>query len=476
MTDYKEYGRGSNHRSLYFGLLYNLFVGALLAILVFGVIAFPSWYIISNYYVTPDRQSQRREEYLNSLQNYIEDHAITMATSDEIGGWIRENSCVYLLVYQNDEYELDTSRFDGEVLAPGAKDKISEFSGSRVYDSLGRDELIATATANGYYRIDLVDGSVIVALNEYSENRYFSTFYTISIMAGIFTFVLALLNYIRVIIDRIKRFESDITIVSEIDMGYEIVSEGADEIANLSTKVETMRRRMLDNIKSEQEAREANTELITSLSHDIRTPLTVLMGYIEMMKDQAQGDDIMQSYVSATESTALRLKKLSDDMFRYSLAFGDTKKSVKLEEYDLTTLLEQLFFEHFLLMREMGYEILTEGGMDQIPEGTTVHTDAPNIMRIVDNVFSNLRKYADPSEPIVFSIKREGPRMIFECRNKIRKDTVGTESNGIGLKTCVRLASVVAEKFEYNSDGEYFNCRLTMPIQVPATYEEFSIS
>jgi signal transduction histidine kinase len=221
---------------------------------------------------------------------------------------------------------------------------------------------------------------------------------------------------------------------------------------------------MLHHIKSEQEAHETNAELLSSLSHDIRTPLTVLMGYIEMMKEHEGVDDLMASYISATESTALRLKQLSDNMFRFSLAFGDGEKSIKLEVYDARTLFEQLFAEHFVLMREMGYDIRLEKRGEEIKEGNIMRTDPPNLMRIIDNVFSNLRKYADINQPIVFSYEIIGDKLVFECKNAVLRDARVTESSGIGLKTCVKLGSLVAEKFEYERDGDYFISRLVVAI------------
>ena len=468
----KKKSKNKGHRSLYLGFFYNILVGVLLAVLVFGAIYLPAWYIIDNHYSASDMQKTRREEYLNNLQDYVQKKSITMDTTDEIGGWVRDNPYVYLLVYQKSNQGELTSY---PLVAPGKpseKDKLRELPGSRIDEKLDRDQLIADAQKNGYYTIKLKDGNVTVALSEYTENLYYSVFTFVSILAAVLTFVLALVRYIRVLIERIKRFESDVTIVSEIDMNYAIISEGQDEISNLSTRVEGMRCTMLDHIRSEQEAREANTELITSISHDIRTPLTVLMGYIEMMKDHAQDDMLMQSYIDASESTALRLKQLSDDMFKYSLAFGDTKKSVKLEEYDFITLYEQIFAEHILLMREYGYDIQTSATGDEVKEGTTVYTDAPNLMRIVDNIFSNLGKYADKSHPVSITMHAENSVMTLECRNKIRIDTEGAESNGIGLKTCVRLGSLVARKFEYSTDDDIFICRLVLDIKPPVENEE----
>lgn len=472
MTDYKERVRGRGHRSLYLGLLYNIVIGFVLAILVFCMIYIPAWYVISHHYTSAEMQMARRSEYLSSLQKYVVNHNITKDTWDEIAGWVGDNPYVFLLVYKSGQNTEAASHSFVDVLRPGEKDRLGYFPGSRIGESLDLEELTAAAQNNGFTNISLNNGTIIVAISEYTENLYYGIFIITSVLASLMTFVLALVRYIRVLIERIKRFEGDVTIVSEFNMDYEIVSEGRDEIAKLSTNVERMRRTMLDHVKNEQEAREANTELITSISHDIRTPLTVLMGYIEMMKDQVGEDDVMRSYIDATENTALRLKNLSDDMFKYSLAFGDTKKSVKLEEYDFIMLNEQLFSEHFLLMRENGYDIRVETCGEEIKEGTTVRTDASNLMRIVDNIFSNLQKYADKAHPILFTMRAEGRAMLLECRNKIRTDTEGAESNGIGLKTCVRLGSLVAKKFEYKTDGEYFVCRLVLDIKPPIENEE----
>jgi len=470
LTDYKEKNRGKGHRSLYLGLLYNIVIGFLIGALVFTVIYFPATYLIDEYFVISANQKIRRDSYMYSLDSYIQNNKLTMVNIQKLNGWVRDNPYVFIMVYKQGTGAQPVS-YSPHYGKPAEKDKMFELTGARIDESISEAQLISDASKN-YFKVKLSDGEIVVAISEYTENLYHNMFTFISILSAIISFILWLVRYVRVLIERIKRFQGDVTIVSDLDMEYAIVSEGRDEIANLSANVEKMRRTMLDHVKSEQEAREANTELITSISHDIRTPLTVLMGYIEMMREQAGEDSVMQSYIEATESTALRLKNLSDDMFKYSLAFGDTKKSVKLEEYDLITLNQQLFSEHFLLMRENGYEILVDIGGDEIKDGTTVRTDAPNLMRIVDNIFSNLRKYADKETPIIFTIRAKDNAMLIECKNKIRTDTEGAESNGIGLKTCVRLGSLVAKKFEYKTEGEYFICRLIMDIKPPAEREE----
>ena len=455
MTEYKEQSNIPKQRSLYVGLLYTIARGLIFAILGWLVVMLTSYYFIAVNYTTPEKQVDRHAEYIVDLQSFVNENSIDEENSAEIADWVRENPYVYLIIYYDNLSGQDSS-----------STKPSEFTGSRIDESIDRAALVEAAVSRGYNKIRLADDTqVTVALTEYTENLYYTAFNVISLAAAMLIFTMSLVQYIRVIIDRIKRFESDVTIVSEIDMNYEIVSEGDDEISTLSSKVEQMRKRMLSHIKSEQEARENNTELLSSISHDIRTPLTVLMGYIEMMKEHSEQDELMSSYISATESTALRLKQLSDDMFRFSLAFGDAEKLVNLEEYDARTLFEQLFAEHYVLMQEMGYDIRLERVGEELNEGSIIRTDAPNLMRIIDNVFSNLRKYADKDKPIVFSYNINSNRLIFKCTNTVRRDDEKAESHGIGLKTCVRLGSLVAEGFEYKLSGDEFTCALTIAIR-----------
>ena len=490
--------------SLYLSLILNIIIGLAAAVGVYLLAIGASNYYINNHYLSPESQRQRREDYLEDLQSFVSGRKLTFEDTDRIQEWAREHKYVYLLVQKDDlllypsdieeekpddkeegedgentgEGENGETGGDGENNGENKEDNKEDnkddptdpfpgIPGGFTESRPSRDELIAAAQANGLHEIELVDGTLMVALTEFSQTLYLDISRLFSLIAAALVLAILLINYFRIIIKRINRLESDVNIVSHVDMNHEIVSRGYDEIATLSHNVEIMRNTMLENLKNEQEAREANTELITSISHDLRTPLTVLMGYVEMMKNHQDCDEEMYKYVCATESTAQRLKQLSDDMFRYSLAFGDAKKSITLEEYDAGTLLGQMISEHVLLMEEQGYVFKINAPSEPLPEGATVFTDAQNLMRIVDNAFSNLHKYADKSVPIELNTVIEGELVTIECKNKIRTDTETAESNGIGLKTCARLASLIAEKFEYENEGDIFSCRIVMRMNIP---------
>ena len=262
------------------------------------------------------------------------------------------------------------------------------------------------------------------------------------------------------ILSRVTRLAADVNRVAEGDMTYWIRSQGNDEISRLSSQVENMRSSILENLEREREVRATNEELITSMSHDIRTPLTVLLGYIDVMKMHPH-DEAMGEYIKATEATAMRLKKLSDDMFGYFLVFGDKAIEANIQDYDGTTLLSQMLDEHILLLHENGYSVSYEEGPGL--DGVSIMTDAPKAMRLIDNIFSNLHKYSDSERPITVSVGAEGGRISLTVENGIASGSRTAESNGIGLKTCVKLAELLDIGFEYERLSDSYKTVITFP-------------
>ena len=300
--------------------------------------------------------------------------------------------------------------------------------------------------------IELPENQYVYArFAEFTEYLYYDIINIASLVFSFIVMLVILLLYITRVTFRIGKLGATVNHVASGDSERKISINGKDEIAELADNVESMRSTMVENYKREKEALNSNTELITSMSHDIRTPLTVLLGYIDVMRQNSENNEQMQGYIKAAESTAMRLKKLSDDMFGYFLVFGRDEQKTVLEEYDALTIFEQMLAEHVLLMNENGY--VTNLSIDDGLFGKSIRADAQGLVRIFDNVFSNMCKYADKSEPIEIeaSVSDGSARVSF--LNKIKRDVEAVESNGIGLKTCKKLAENMGARFGY-SEGE----------------------
>ena len=431
-----------------------IIAGALMGTILFVASRFLMVTVVDSYLTGDEARTKRELQYVQELQTYIDKNELSSSDISEISDWIKQHRYTYIMVYKDEEL-----LFSGGINDPDAD--IPQMPGASLdYPSL--EEIKDYAEKNDQHVLHVSDGTIFASVSDFSEYLYYDVINLISLVIAFLMLAIVLMSYFIGLTKRITELSHDVTAVSESDMNHKIRADGNDEFASLSRNIEQMRSAMVENIAKEREARDANAELITSMSHDIRTPLTVLLGYIDLMKSR-ESDSVMKDYIKATESTALRLKELSDDMFRYFLVFGNRKVDVEVAEYDARTVIEQLFSEHILLLCEKGYSIVEGEGSD-MEEGLIVRTDAPKAMRIIDNVFSNIYKYAAPDTPIEFTVKTNGDKLEVRMENRVKENNDRAESNGIGLKTCMKMAEAIGLGFDYGLKGNKFITEIRFPI------------
>ena len=484
--------------SLYFGLVGSILVGAFLATIIFMTTRAAADYYITNVYLSEHNKSVREQNYLEDLRQYIHDNNITAADSDKFQEWINKNRYVFLSVSSGNEliYESIGQKPDepiegeegkapdngdtGDVNDPSLEnpenpdgDKDSGDKNDNIGSILSgptREELlekVASITNSVPIDIEYEDGqneTFLVKIYDYSEYLQRDILNVLCFVVSMIVLATTIVEQFGRIIARVNRLQHEVKEVAEGHLEHPIVATGFDEITRLAYDVENMRTSMLENIEKERKALQMNTELITSMSHDIRTPLTVLMGYVDIMKSDLPPEE-MREYVLASEKTVQRLKQLSDDMFKYFRAFGKGAEGITMEEYDAATLFEQLLAEHVLLLSESGYDV--EYDISELLEGSSiVRTDAPHMMRIIDNIFSNIYKYADMESKVYIIGKKADDLAVFEFKNTTKINS-GAESSKVGLKTCKRLSEYILNSFDWGEDEGVFNLTFSMKL-----YEE----
>ena len=443
--------------SLYFGLIGAIIIGIFFATLVFVAARAMTDYYINSIYLDDEHRSAREELLLEDLQSFIDERGITGEDAEEkLQEWITNNRYVYLSV-RLDEDLIFSSITDKPPVSEG-----EESEGGGVFSKPDADEILKIAESLDLKTISDADGeSLHVQIYDYSEYFQRDILSVISFVISMIVLGAVVVEHFGRLIARINRLQYDVNEVSRGHLEHPIVATGFDELTKLSYDVENMRSAMLDNIEKEREALQMNTELITSMSHDIRTPLTVLMGYVDIMKSDLPPEE-MREYVLASEKTVQRLKQLSDDMFKYFRAFGKGAEGITMEEYNASTLFEQLLAEHVFLLSESGYQV--DYNIDELMDGKSiVKTDAPHMMRVIDNIFSNLYKYADIEKEVSVKGWREGDLAVFEFKNYVAENK-GAESSKVGLKTCKRLSSYIMNSFDWGEDDGVFTLTLSMKL------------
>ena len=181
-------------------------------------------------------------------------------------------------------------------------------------------------------------------------------------------------------------------------------------------------------------------------------------GYLDLIELQEE-NSTTREYIGVCKDNALRLKGLSDDMFSYFLVFGQNDLTSEAMEVQSLETLKNIISERVFLMEENGYTFRWEDS----PPDLSVRVDTMLMNRVIDNIFSNLAKYADPEHEVSIRFYSDRSKISITFENEIRHDDAHTESNHIGIKTCERIMEKMGGSFDTaNSDGR-FSATFTLP-------------
>ena len=264
-----------------------------------------------------------------------------------------------------------------------------------------------------------------------------------------------------VVLEEDTKMLEEAVVIGSGDLEAPITTAGGDEISVLATEMDNMRHAVIERMGNEKRAWEANSELITAISHDIRTPMTSLIGYLGLLTEGNGDAESRERFAASAYAKALELKELTDELFKYFLVFGRSELEMERERYDARLLLEQLVGEAAFDLSDAGFEIR------QIPfEGEcTVVADAMYLKRVMDNLVTNAKKYADKKSPVVFLSELSEGRLSLCVSNVIAKNVSRVESTKIGLRTCTKIMQAMGGSFSSRIEDDHYSAEFSLPAE-----------
>ena len=283
----------------------------------------------------------------------------------------------------------------------------------------------------------------------------------LSLLCAGLCFFLIVVPYTVLLIRRITRLSRDMQVLAGGDLEYRVVSKGHDELADLGRSIEEMRLAVLEQMARETGAIRANSQLITSLSHDLRTPLTKLMGYLEILRLGTCRDEAERAvYLQKAWDKALQMRALSDEMFRHFQVEAAPAPEAAREVVSGPVFLGQLLAELCFDLSDAGFQ--AEPPVVEGEYRLSVRTE--DICRVFDNLFANLKKYADPACPIRLSVREEAGRVAVILENRIAR-TPRLDSRGIGLPTVRALLERNGGQMEISHCAEAYRTTIRLPTE-----------
>ena len=439
--------------SLKFKMLLSLIHGASIAVLLLLLTGGLSDFLLREYYMDPQAVEKRQTEYVEELQSFVTERGLSSTDIVQINDWVTGKRWVSLTLYKDSKL-----LFEYETTPPDSFPDLMD--GITTPDDTSLDSPILNTA--GTYSLRMADGILLATLDEHSENYARMVARLASVSLASLVFFLSILWPLNSTTRRITRLAEGVSHVEKGNLKLTLGDDVGDEISALAANVNSMRDSILEKMEKEQKAWQANTDLITAMSHDIRTPLTIMMGYLDLIRAEKDPEKIKR-YAEACQENALRLKRLSDDLFHSFLVFQENVEAPDLQSYDVAILFDQIYSERAVLLAEAG---LSATASVSVPDGMQVMADTGMLLRIIDNIFSNATKYADPNEAIRVSLTHENNYCILTVTNKEKHlHRLGAESTGIGLKNCEKLAVAMGGSFSFEKVKDSFLCRLSLKVK-----------
>ena len=290
---------------------------------------------------------------------------------------------------------------------------------------------------------------------------------------GVIWFILAILLFVFasfVVAYRAKDFEEIKKAVHEIRSGnvaYKITDVKCDDMRGLAISINDIAKGLDESVGAKVKAERLKTELITNVSHDLKTPITSIINYTELLSKIEDLPEEAKDYVSVIAKKSDRLKKLTQDLFDISKVQSGNE-NVVLEKLDAALLINQSLAEYENDIQNSGLPFCVDA-----PKELYIAADGRKMSRVVSNLISNILKYAMKNTRVFITVSEKNGTVVMEFKNIsaypldfdveeitgrfVRGDeSRTTEGNGLGLAIAKSYTEICNGTFEVAVDGDLF--------------------
>ena len=422
----------------------RLLVGAGLGcVLLFLVLRTALGFGVDFYARHSDFRQRETARRIGEFQAFVQEEELSSTDVEQISAWVRQQDFTLLELYR--DQVLVYSSF-----VPDQDDIGHEGKPTPFYDWMPRAGVI------------FADGE-LQALLYYDPVLAWVRWGTLALaLACIGLFLAVFLLGCRRIVRYICLLSQEVQVMENGDFSRPVTVQGSNELAALASCLDSMRVTLAQQRRQEAETSARVKDLITQMSHDLRTPLTTLLLYTEIVAggkyhSQAQ----LEEYLGKIDAKARQIKQLSDNLFEYALVTRDTVVALD-GPAPFSQIFEEPLAEFADQLDQRGFGCLLDLGEEDV----RLQVYRPYIRRIFDNIASNIFKYADPAHPVLVSFVREGEKAGLAFANvPLPPDTGGAESTKVGLISVQTMMEKMQAEVEVSQTARQYCITLLFPVK-----------
>jgi signal transduction histidine kinase len=292
-----------------------------------------------------------------------------------------------------------------------------------------------------------------------------------------FTFILVGLPLFIIIAKRIGYFNRILLITRALANGEfepDLEIKGKSVLAKLAADINKMKYGVRTSQKAQAKSERLKTELITNVSHDLRTPLTSIMTYSELLKNPELAEDERNSYIEIIDRKSKRLKVLIDDLFEASKMASGNIELVK-EKVDIVQLLQQALAEYNETIQESSIQFRVTNPDKPV----YALIDGQKLWRVFENLISNILKYSLENTRAYLHVKEEKGQVIVTFKNiskyelsddidelferfKRGDESRYTDGSGLGLAIAKSIIDLHEGSLDIDVDGDLFKITIML--------------
>lgn len=303
----------------------------------------------------------------------------------------------------------------------------------------------------------------------------------------IFLFLLAILAIIWRLVRRYRSFEmkhviSELNYIAEGNFEHRIPLSSDPDLQEFIDSIHVLVDSTVEAMEEERRIEQTKDELITNVSHDIRTPLTSIIGYLELVTEKRyHSSEELESYVGTAYQKSQQMKALVDDLFEYT-SVHQANAPLNIIEFDMIQLLEQLAIDFLIEAENKNMKISILSKEDKL----MMQGDSEKLVRVFSNLISNALKYGQGgkniivevdkknSEKVKITVKNDGKKIPNEAMGQIferfyRAETSRTQelaSTGLGLAIVKSIIELHAGKISVETTKKWTVFIVELPINL----------
>lgn len=400
--------------------LLALLISSVLAVAFFFLTSAASDRLLDRFFEKSKYVETKSEAYLDAFETFIAGAGIAADDAGAIHRWQENERSVAAILYitRGSEVLYDSLRSDWK----------TEY-GKDVPDAYFGEEYINN---DWFFKrtISFADGDATVSFYSYFDQRAADIAWIIEALLSAVLLCAVFVWFIRRKINYVIRLEEEIKILETGGLDYPITVRGNDELASLAANLDQMRLALSDNIRTEAAAVRSNYDLVVAVSHDIRTPLTSLALYLDLILTgkYREPDQVLET-VEKARGKVTQIKQMTDQLFERFI-FEKNEDQPPEAPAPIRAIFEDALSGAVGYLEENGFQIKA----DVCWPDRKARVVGEYVSRIVDNLCSNILKYAEPEQPVLLSVYEYENDLRIRLSNKCRRLTEQPESTGIGLE------------------------------------------